>query len=383
MKTETTAKRQGAMRRFVKKMARLAQTFLAACAMMASAGAWAAEPTLTNALVSDLTYGYSNCFFSSTPPDLMYFATINFKDVRGHLGSKFPALSSRGYVVYNYDKEGRLLPYLTPSLMSTDLDLEGPDMVTRSETSTMTLFSRRQDQDAKYIKPLRPHNAWRIESAFSPQVRIRIWPPFIDPLPIANWVAIGIRAANLSSPGEDSRGAYPFGGEVVLDSKTAYIRRHGGATTCEMISDPENPPPMEARIDMNVPDWNLGELTPGEMAEKSFSDAAAQLCFTYDGPKLAGYSYIINATNQNGLSGDGRYQLRHQAAPSDTVPYRLALRNAATNNQVELPGTRNVSSTLARIGRECFSPTFTAEPPKGTKEGDYSDVLTFTVVVRP
>ncbi|MNJ69662.1 hypothetical protein D3C77_660370 [compost metagenome] len=65
------------------------------------------------------------------------------------------------------------------------------------------------------------------------------------------------------------------------------------------------------------------------------------------------------------------------------MPYRVVLRNATTSTEVALPNTGNVVSALGNNGRDCFIPTFTADTPKAAKEGDYSDVLTFTVVAQP
>lgn len=186
------------------------------------------------------------------------------------------------------------------------------------------------------------------------------------------WPAIGVRIGFIAN----------YGSPLVRDTRIAFISTTDNSSNC-ITGDPTKPPPQYTKISMTAPDWNLGELSPGEQTRKSFSGVSEQLCFSYDGPQMAGFRYAISATNQNSLSGNDSYQLRHLASPSDTVPYRVLLQNTRTNTTVELPNIRNTVSTLDNGGRECFSPTFTVDTPKAAKEGDYGDVLSFTVVTQP
>ena len=190
---------------------------------------------------------------------------------------------------------------------------------------------------------------------------------------IAEWPAIGVRAGHIASPNN------------IADIRLVYIRADTTSNICTIIITPENPPPpVIPKINMTAPDWDLGELLPtGLPIRKQFSNTNELLCFTYEGLKWTGSRYVINATNQNGLSGDGSYQLKHVDSPSDTVPYRVALLDPRTNTEVTLPNSGNVTTALDDSGRECFTPTFTAMPARTAKSGAYSDVLNFTVVAKP
>ncbi|MGS1105623.1 hypothetical protein ACVCNH_05190 [Achromobacter anxifer] len=190
---------------------------------------------------------------------------------------------------------------------------------------------------------------------------------------IAEWPAIGVRAGHIETPNN------------IADVRLVYIRADPTSNLCTIIINPENPPPpVIPKIDMTAPDWELGELLPtGLPIQKQFTDTAALLCFTYEGLKWTGSRYVINATNQNGLSGDGSYQLKHVDSPSDTVPYRVALLAPRTDTEVTLPNANNLTIALGDSGRECFTPTFTVVPARTAKSGAYNDVLNFTVVAKP
>ncbi|MGB3433892.1 hypothetical protein [Achromobacter sp.] len=382
MNTITMIRKSSVTQGLVRQRVRIwfAYALLAVGAIIASAGVFA-QPTVPM-LVGDVTDGYSNCAFESGMNGRFYRLTVKFKKARGYLGSKSPDLYGRGFMLYHYDKDGRL--YVgdakrgnRPIHFGVALD----DVL-----SNNFIPSGGVDPFALYYWEnsigFRVERAWQQQDAHTASVRIISFDSMISTP--ANYVAVAIRAANISTNYKRPlllwSDAY---GEIVADNKMAYIVHTEVPGVCHIITDPNNPPPMEARINMNAPDWNLGELQPGAPKDRPFSNTAEQLCFTYDGPKLAGLRYAINATNQNGLSGNGWYQLTHLTSPSDKVPYRVVLLNADTNSEVELPNTSNVVSTLANTGRECFRPTFKTNTPKAAKEGDYADVLTFTVVARP
>ncbi|KAG8150041.1 hypothetical protein BFF94_029810 [Burkholderia catarinensis] len=132
-------------------------------------------------------------------------------------------------------------------------------------------------------------------------------------------------------------------------------------------------------MNITTPDWNLGDLKLGDN-EKAFTSSADQLCFVYTGAAVSGRNYIINASNANGVV-NGRYLLKHLTDTSKTVPYNVKLDSGTS--VISLPNTRSAAVPLSTSGKTCFVPTFTATVGELAKEGDYSDVLTFTVVTKP
>lgn len=365
---------------------RLAPVLLAASAIIAGGTASAGEmiSQFTRTTTSDLTDGYSNCAFG--PPlgfapefSSRYQTTMRFKSAQGHLGSLYPNFRSRGIVIYLYDEDGKLLPgdpvlpYLYyPAIGDLAIGTLGGLLLPGPKSGRVFYpFGSHTTQ--------RPGSPWRETGSVS--ALVFAYTGFLGtqhPGSIAA-PAMALRAANITESSTWS----VTDGELILDDKMAYIRQGDPPGVCHTIQDPANPPPLEAQIQMNAPDWNLGELQQGEKTVKPFPATPDQLCFTSNRPTLAGSSYVINATNQNGLASNGWYRLQHQSSPADTVPYRVVLQNSTTNAEVALPNNGNVAATFANSDRECFIPTFTADTPKTAKEGDYSDVLTFTVVARP
>ncbi|WP_141715385.1 hypothetical protein [Burkholderia ubonensis] len=138
------------------------------------------------------------------------------------------------------------------------------------------------------------------------------------------------------------------------------------------------PPPPPISLNVNAPDWNLGELHQGENIKK-FSSVKEQLCFTYTGTAVSEKSFIINASNFNGIASN-MYRLRNLNDSSQLVPYGVTLDSGSST--VSLPNMSNAALSLASSGNTCFVPTFKASVGSSVKEGDYSDVLTFTVVTK-
>jgi len=365
---------------------RLVSVLLAAGAIIASGSASAIPVSdIKRTTISDLTSGYSNCYFESTGSS--YLVTMQFKQITDHLGSLFPErFNSRGIVLYFYDEDGNIIPNQSfsksgvpgPGLYETAV-LGEIRSVNAMAVPPLGWLHYHGGHDSFYI----PNLIWQRGIAFLEPLSVKFRGiPDLSKIP----PAIAIRAANITAMVDVARSDLwhtNVSGELILDNKMVYIRRGDPPGVCHIIPDPTHPPLLEARIEMTAPDWNLGELPQGERSIKPFSAPANQLCFTYDGPKLAGLPYAINATNQNGFASNGWYQLKHHSSPADAVPYQLVLQNTVTSAQVSLPNNGNVGSALANSGRECFIPTFTADTPKAAKEGDYSDVLSFTVVAKP
>lgn len=309
---------------------------------------------------SNVSNGYSHCTYQDNMDGTSTVGvTINYNNTQGHLGLKNYRFLSRGVMVYNYDKNGAVQNDLRIAEIIYMDDTPYNSRSVRTSPISYSMYG---------FSPSHPNGrAWHNENAQTVRVKIILHSAYFEA-----WPALGVRAGNIT-----------YDNDVAEIKGLAYIGTNSQSGICEVIINPEIPPPPDPKITMTAPDWELGELTQGTPTEKPFSSAPEQLCFAYDYLKLAGLRYAINATNQNGLSGNGLYQLRHLTSPSDTVPYRVVLRNASSNTQVDLPNNRNVVSILDNSGRECFDPTFHVETPKGAKEGDYSDVLTFTVVAQP
>lgn len=130
---------------------------------------------------------------------------------------------------------------------------------------------------------------------------------------------------------------------------------------------------------MTAPDWNLGELQQGTDVPKTFTNTSEQLCFTYSGGAVSGKRFAINASSANGVAGN-RYRLKNLQDATQLVPYSLTLSNDSST--VSLPNASNAAVSLGGSGRTCFEPTFRTTVGPTVKEGDYSDVLTFTVVTK-
>ncbi|OXI57804.1 hypothetical protein CFB47_31140 [Burkholderia sp. AU27893] len=182
---------------------------------------------------------------------------------------------------------------------------------------------------------------------------------------VKDWPAVSLRAANFTGANNVAENT---GGVYVSKDMTSG---------CKVI-DPETPPPPDIGISMSAPDWNLGELPQGTQ-EKQMSNSADRLCFTYSGAAVGTKNFTIDAISQNGRDGT-KFRLRNLADTTQIVPYDVKLEGAGTS--LMLPNTGNVSLKFDGSGKTCFTPTFRTTVDKTLKPGDYSDVLTFTVVTK-
>jgi len=278
--------------------------------------------------------------------------SINYKTSSGYTdGSSF---RSRGILVYTYNADGKLQ---TSSKIAKDMTING------------SKYSGAYSGDgyAIYNGYEQANSPWVSSDAFIASVELQI-----NNSSIASWPAVGIRAGNFTG-----------GNDVGESSGLVYLSSTTKGGTCRVLTDASlPPPPVDTTITMTAPDWDLGELLRGEETLKTFNASQDQLCFTYDGSKFITYQkFIINASSENGLSANGRYQLRNLEDSSQTVPYTVALNSGST--LVPLPNTQNVLLSLSADGRTCFVPTFRTLAEKWVKGGAYSDVLTFTIVAKP
>lgn len=336
--------------------AKLMPAILALSAVLTSGETAAGENAWGSELeYSNLSNGYSNCTYQDNGNGTSTVGvTISYKSAWGHLGRGNQPFRSRGVLLYTYDKNGNLQP---SSVFAQDVYMDGVRHSGRSINRSYGVY---------YNIAIRAYASWHVTNAQTVRVTV-----VLDNRFLTQWPAIGVRAGNVSKVND-----------IAEITGLAYIGTSSPSSNCKVITEPEILPPPDPKIAMAAPDWNFGELAQGATTKRQLGGTAEQLCFTYD-VQWTGLRYAISASNQNGLSGNGSYQLKHLTSPSDTIPYRLMLKNTATNAEVELPNTRNMISALGNSGRECFDPTFSAETPATAKEGDYSDVLTFTVVARP
>ncbi|MDN7491520.1 MULTISPECIES: hypothetical protein [Burkholderia] len=201
---------------------------------------------------------------------------------------------------------------------------------------------------------------WNKRGAFVADVEV-----VINNSVVSDWPALSIRAGN-----------YTDDTHVVEATGGAYLGRFGTASNCTVV-DPETPPSPPIVLKMNAPDWNLGELPEGD-SEKMLS-GADQLCFTYDGPVVSGKKFVIDATSVNGVVGN-RYRLRNVSDATQFIPYDVTLNSGSSTTH--LPNTNNTALSLNSSGKTCFAPTFKTTVGRELKEGDYNDVLVFTVVTK-
>lgn len=300
---------------------------------------------------SNLSSGYSSCSFKDNGDGTSTLqVTISYKTSSGHTDGR--TFGSRGILLYTYDADGKLK---NSSTVAKTLTLNGIE------------YSSTYPGEG-YLMYLGGVSPWTTASAVTTSVEVQV-----DNSSIATWPAVGIRAGNFTTTGND----------VGESTGLAYLSSTTKGGDCRVLTDASlPPPPVDTTITMTAPDWDLGELLRGEETLKTFNASQDQLCFTYDGSKFIPYQkFIINASSENGLSANGRYQLRNLEDSSQTVPYTVALNSGST--LVPLPNTQNVLLSLSADGRTCFVPTFRTLAEKWVKGGAYSDVLTFTIVAKP
>ncbi|EML1602281.1 hypothetical protein RVY52_007106 [Burkholderia cenocepacia] len=259
---------------------------------------------------------------------------------------------SKALVVYRYNKDGK--PGAVNGASTTAIETKYGYRGKVHDIGYRTVFYTERSDG----------NTWAI-SQFSEAVDYQV---VVSKNEIREWPAIGVQM-----------GRYYFSNGALSRADLVYITEEniGQAGACKVFkNETVPPPPPPISIAVNAPDWNLGELEQGENIKK-FSNAAEQLCFTYTGTAVSGKSFIINASNVNGIASN-TYRLRNLNDASQLVPYSVTLDSGSST--VSLPNMSNAALSLDSSGKTCFMPTFKASVGSSVKGGDYSDVLTFTVV---
>ncbi|MCW5140965.1 hypothetical protein [Burkholderia cenocepacia] len=299
-------------------------------------------------VTADVVSSYGACFWSDNG-DGTSTATVSmhFNTAKGNSG-RFTFIS-RGLLIYTYDANGNLQPNAAATM---SIKLNGVDpgrgiWVGRDYVMHYSTLSPWTNPD-----PLDANFELRINNAV-----------------IANWQGVAVRAGNYTS-GSDV-------GEVL---GAVYLTRHSNGR-CHIL-DPIVPPPKplpKISVNMAVPDWSLGELPRGE-SEKTLSGAAQQLCLTYssDGNDTA-QRFVIDATSQNGTSG-GKFLLKKVDNSNQSVPYSVKLDSGIET--FDIPNKVSGSINLNKGNRTCFVPTFKTSVGASIDTGNYSDVLSFTIVTK-
>ncbi|PFH19509.1 hypothetical protein [Burkholderia sp. JKS000303] len=305
---------------------------------------------LASLILESMSTGYSSCSWTDNGDGTSTLGlTISFKEAKGHTAGNI--FRTRGLLVYTY-KEGGVL---NPSEKIVHVATMNGERALSNYTGTQYVMYHHWQSSFK--------TPWENEEPMVAYVTVKI-----SNSTITDWPAIGIRAGN-----------YTTGDDVGEISGVAYIRQGENQGNCSIVVDPGVPPPLEISIKMTAPDWNLGDLQRGE-SEKTFTDAANQLCFTYSGSAVNGKRFVINAGSANGVVSN-RYRLKNVDGASQFIPYSITL-NGGTS-PLSLPNTSSVPVPLNSSGKTCFVPTFKTTVDDNVKDGDYNDVLTFTVVTKP
>ncbi|WDR86015.1 hypothetical protein [Burkholderia ambifaria] len=305
---------------------------------------------LTALITSDLSNGYSACSWVENGDGTSTVrVSISFKSASGHTG--YSNFVSRGLLIYTYGRNGTPEPNRAV-IRNIKMDGVQYNLLTNGSDYFMA-----HGYGVNSVKP------WTVADPVSGAFEVVVNNSLVE-----DWPAIGLRAGNLAQSAD-----------VAEIKGAAYISRYGNDTTrtCKVV-EPTNPPPPIITINVTAPDWNLGDLQPGDN-EKGFASSADQLCFTYTGTAVSGKKFVINASNENGVV-NGRYRLKHVSDASQTVPYNVKLDSGAST--LSLPNTGSATVPLSTSGKTCFVPTFTATVGERAKNGDYSDVLTFTVITK-
>jgi hypothetical protein len=307
--------------------------------------------------------GYSQCSWKDNGDGTVTVGvTINYDYPPALNGLGGPAVfKARGVMFYSYDKTG------TPrnnTFIADNVWMNGVGYTTRQSTlPEYAIYSNLQ-----YKPSITPGTPWVQYSPFAATVTARI-----QKVKMAEWPAVSIRAANLTSEFDVS--------EI---TGAAYISADA-PDACTLIANPTaSPPPPKPRVEITVkaPDWNLGELPRGNK-EKVFTAPAEHLCINMLGNiNFNNTRFVIDAHNANGRV-DNRYLLKHLTDATQTVPYRLTLTRADTAaSSIMLPNDSSTSVPLGDGPSNCFIPTFSTSVSDDVKAGNYSDVLIFTVITK-
>ncbi|MBI0329656.1 hypothetical protein [Burkholderia plantarii] len=260
-------------------------------------------------------------------------------------------LYSRTIMPLVYDKDGKVVrgtQAFSPSVIMDGVPSNYSVSVIRPDWPGMIFYRRWSPNE---------NNSWTNIFNFAAYIEVTVR---------GQWSAISVTAGNFNV------GGMGFTEEV---TGAAYLYPDSNGSGCQVV-DPFHPPKPPVTIRMSAPDWDLGEL-PMDHGEKRFTAADDQLCFSYSGLSAGGAAVVVDAESQNGVVND-QYQLKALADPNQVIPYTVVLNGGLYD--IDLPNRRRLPVVLNASGRTCFTSVFHTYVAPGLKRGDYSDVLTFTVV---
>ncbi|QGU89361.1 hypothetical protein [Erwinia sorbitola] len=302
-----------------------------------------ASQALAALVWGDVTSGYDTCFLDDLGNGYSE-ATIWLSPNNANAASNQDSFISRAVAVYRYSESG-----YTENIRVQSVTMNGTPSDAEMNLSGVTYY---------YRNPNNSHS-WSDSSDMPRVVVVRMQSHFL-----ASWSGIAIGMGNLGSR------------DFVVDKKgLAYVQKNGGEGRCNIISNPL----ADIDITVTAPDWNLGEIKPGQQSIP-LSGSAEQLCLKYTGSSVAGKQFIINATNQHGIKNNS-YLMKHLLNPSQEIPYGLIM-NRTVGGVVVLPNSYHGAIELNAGGSTCFIPTFITMAPENLEPGLYTDVLTFNIVTK-
>jgi hypothetical protein len=295
-----------------------------------------------------LVWAMGSCKFEGSTADT---TTVSFTTWFTSWDNPAGYLRSRAFVLYGYRADGSKFP----------VDPASVTVVMTSPGGAEAIGYRRGDYSIFYREGV---YGWTIDR--SAELTVRIVAKNKD---FTQWPGIFVRGAN--------RGQFGTATTEMANSVGMYLPLNDRQKCIDNVKPPDPPPPLDVQVSMTTPDWNLGDLEIGDK-EKSLPKPADQLCMKYDGAALKDQNFVINASNLNGTA-NGFYRLKHADDTSQLIPYKLKLDNG--NTTVTLPNN-GTDLKFSSTGQTCLSPTFRTVVDRNQKPGDYSDVLTFTVVTK-
>ncbi|EKT61995.1 hypothetical protein [Providencia burhodogranariea] len=165
------------------------------------------------------------------------------------------------------------------------------------------------------------------------------------------------------------------------ESGVAYLL-YDGDGTCRVIP-PEKPPepPKNIKFKFSLPQlWDLKEIPPG-ISDVSFSGVRSEeFCIKYDNKQTSDTQFLMTVNSVNEKEND--FNLINNLRPGDTIKYKLLLSDGVNN--LLFPSNSGNSYIFNKNDQEvCFFPTFKIDAGSNPKEGQYSDMLNFNIIVNP
>ncbi|MEA1063270.1 hypothetical protein [Erwinia sp. HR93] len=141
-------------------------------------------------------------------------------------------------------------------------------------------------------------------------------------------------------------------------------------------------PPQEVTFDLNVPDWDLGEITAPDQ-EITLAQPQDRFCIGFPG-LVRGNSTGYQLRAQSTSMADGRFNLVNDGNAMRKIAYTLKLDDGRTPPFI-FPGN-NVTinfPTDETISQLCYTPTFSIKHQGMLRGGNYSDVIDFSIITTP